>query len=580
MMSTTLLAALLALAVLIGAVRIRRAERQHASRPWRGFALTALSALSALMLYFTMLPPSRQVPAGERVVLTAHSGAVGQLPDGERVALPEALAGPDVPHVPDLATVLRQSPDIGSLLIVGDGLTARDREAVAGRSVRFLPGAAPVGLVDFWMPETIAIGSRWQLRLRVSGIAGARVELRDPSGALVDSAATSASGDAALSDIARAAGRVDYQLRVLDSAGKIKERFTVPVAVSQPPALKLLSRSGGPGPDLKALRRWALDAGLQLQSHIDLGPGMAVRTDSAGITPSALAEQDMLIVDERAWQGFDAGQRRAIREAVGKGLGLLLRVTGPVSAQTAADFRQMGLRIDPATLTQNVQLTPDTDNAEWPTLSRQALRVSAADARTALAGTQGEVLAIWRAQGDGRVGVLLLSDSYRLALAGFGDAHSRIWSALVSVLARPQAETPPVRRSGLAWPHERMVFCQLQPDASIQSEGEWQPLLVETTGMNRGCAGFWPESTGWYTLNSGANQLPFYVHAPKEGEALRRSMTRAATLMLAARPSNTVTATRVPVPGSPWPWFIAWLVTSGLLWWLERSRLGRIVVRC
>jgi hypothetical protein len=283
----------------------------------------------------------------------------------------------------------------------------------------------------------------------------------------------------------------------------------------------------------------------------------------------------MLIVDERAWQGFDGDQRRVIREAVGNGLGLLLRVTGPVSAQTVADFRQMGLRIDPATLTQNVQLTPDTENAEWPTLSRQALRVSAADARIALAGTQGEALAVWRAQGNGRVGIILLSDSYRLALAGFGDAHSRIWSGLVSVLARPQSEASPVRRSDLAWPHERMVFCQLQADASIQSEGEWQPLIVETTGINRGCAGFWPETTGWYTLNSGANQLPFYVHAPKEGEALRRSQIRAATLKLAARAPDTAMASRVPVPGSPWPWFIGWLVVSGMLWWLERSRLGR-----
>lgn len=576
MMSPTLLAALLMTAVLISAVLIQLSARRHASRPWRGMALTVLSALSALMLYFTLLPPSRQVPASERVVMSADSDTVGNLPDGQRVALPEAPTRRDVPRVPDLATLLRQSPDIGRLLIVGDGLTARDRDAVAGRSIQFLSGAAPVGLVDFWMQEPIVIGNRWQLSVRVSGIAGARVELRDPSGALVDAVTINVSGDAALSDIARAAGRVNYQLRVLDSAGKVRESFTVPVAVSQPPALKLLSRSGGPGPDLKALRRWALDAGLQLQSHIDLGPGMAVRTVSAGITPTTLAEQDMLIVDERAWQGFDAGQRRMIREAVGNGLGLLLRVSGPLSLQTMADFQQMGLRIETATLTQSVQLTPDVRTGEWPTLSRQPVRVSGTDARIALSGQQGEPLAVWRAHGDGRVGVLLLSDSFRLALAGYGDAHSRIWSNLISVLARPQPEAPPVRQGNLAWPHERMVFCQLQPDASIQSEGEWQPLMVETRGTNRSCAGFWPEAAGWYTLNSGENQLPFYVHAPKEGEALRRSMTRAATLKLSASAQDAAMASRMPVPGSPWPWFIGWLVASGLLWWLERSRIGKI----
>ncbi|WP_297800508.1 hypothetical protein [Arenimonas sp. GDDSR-1] len=575
MMSSTLLAVVLGIAVLISAALILLSARRHAFRPWRTGALLLLSVISALMLYYALIPPTRQVPVGQRMVMTAGSDTVGNLPVGQRVALPEAPAGLAVPRVPDLASLLRRSPDIGQLLIVGDGLPARDREAVAGRGVRFLPSAPPIGLTDFWMPESISTGHRWLLRIRVSGMADARVELRDPSGALVDAKAVDASGQAALSDIARAAGRVNYQLRVLDSAGKIRENFTVPVAVSQPTAMKLLSHAGGPGPDLKSLRRWALDAGLQLQSHIALGPGMAVRTEDSAIRAETLAEQDMLIVDERAWQNFDAGQRRNIREAVANGLGLLLRVTGPMSAQTAADFRQMGLRIDAATLTQSVQLTPDAGSADWPTLTRQPVRVSAADARIVLTGTQGEPLALWRAQGNGRVGVLLLSDSFRLALAGYGDAHSRIWSDLVSMLARPQTEMPPVRRGDLAWPQERMVFCQLQPGATVQTDSERQALSVETTGSNRGCAGFWPQAAGWYTLYSDENQLPFYVHSPKEGEALRRSLSRAATLKLVTPAPDAAMASRVPVPGSPWPWFLGWVLASSLLWWMERSRLGR-----
>jgi hypothetical protein len=70
-------------------------------------------------------------------------------------------------------------------------------------------------------------------------------------------------------------------------------------------------------------------------------------------------------------------------------------------------------------------------------------------------------------------------------------------------------------------------------------------------------------------------QLPFYVHAPKEGEALRRARLQTETLKLTtASPENTVIS-GTPVPGSPWPWFIGWLLASSLLWWLERSRLGK-----
>ncbi|MFY8206789.1 MAG: hypothetical protein ACOVKN_07080 [Arenimonas sp.] len=575
MMPSAVIAGLLALAVLIAVVQLWRAARRHPVKPWRIIVLMVLSGISALMLYFTLLPPTQRVPAGERIVLTAHADSVTAIPEGRRIALPEAPAQMAMTRVPDLATLLRQSPDVGHLLIVGDGLPARDREAVAGRSLRYLSGSPPVGLVDFWMPEAIVIGNRWQLRLRLSGITQARVELRDPSGILVDSAIPERNGDALLSDIARASGQVNYQLRVLDAAGKIRETFTVPVAVSQPQTLKLLSHSGGPGPDLKAIRRWALDAGLQLQSHIELGPGMTVRTEGADVRPATLAAQDMLIIDERAWQGFDGSQRRNIREAVGNGLGLLLRITGPLSAQTAADFRQMGLRIDAANLTESVQLAPDSGKQEWPTLSRRPVRITATDGVVALAGTQGEPLMVWRSYGSGRIGVLPLSDSYRLALAGFGDAHSRIWSDLVSVLARPQAENPPTRRGNPAWPHERMVFCHLQPDAAVQAAADRQALVVETTGMNAGCAAYWPQAAGWLTLTSGKTQLPFYVHAPKEGEALRRARLQTETLKLTtASPENTNTS-GTPIPGSPWPWFIGWLLASSLLWWLERSRLGK-----
>uniref|UniRef100_A0A8J7VW80 Uncharacterized protein n=1 Tax=Coralloluteibacterium stylophorae TaxID=1776034 RepID=A0A8J7VW80_9GAMM len=50
--------------------------------------------------------------------------------------------------------------------------------------------------------------------------------------------------------------------------------------------------------------------------------------------------------------------------------------------------------------------------------------------------------------------------------------------------------------------------------------------------------------------------------AAQDGEATRR---------LAAAAVGTDGA-RVAAPGSPWPFFIGWLVASALAWWLERRR--------
>ena len=68
MMPSAVIAGLLALAVLIAVVQLWRAARRHPVKPWRIIVLMVLSGISAVMLYFTLLPPTQRVPAGERIV--------------------------------------------------------------------------------------------------------------------------------------------------------------------------------------------------------------------------------------------------------------------------------------------------------------------------------------------------------------------------------------------------------------------------------------------------------------------------------------------------------------------------------
>ena len=51
-----------------------------------------------------------------------------------RVALPEAAASDGSERVPDLGTALRRHPDVRTLHVVGDGLEARDRDALGKAS--------------------------------------------------------------------------------------------------------------------------------------------------------------------------------------------------------------------------------------------------------------------------------------------------------------------------------------------------------------------------------------------------------------------------------------------------------------
>lgn len=572
-------ALLLLLSLLLDGTRrlsaVRRLDAGTRPAGWRTTALLLLPVLSAALLYFTLFPPDRQAPAGQLTVLTAHAETAGVAMSGPVVALPEAPAVSGVAKVPDLATALRQRPGLQSLRLIGDGLTARDREAVAGLSLRFESADVPVGLVDFWQTPVVTPGAAWSVRGRIQGVPKAGVRLLDPAGKVVSKAVTDDGGQFQLRESARGPGLYEYRLKVTDADGRPVETLTVAITVREPIPLRILSLSGGPNAEVKALRRWAVDAGADLQSRITLGPGMAFQTEQVALTPAYLRASDWLILDERAWDGLTAAEKRSVRDAVTGGLGLLLRITGPLSSNATADFARFGFRIQDAAIVQGIRLPEKTGKPVWPALNRRPIRVQAESAQTVFTDSTGQPLAVWRAAGQGRVGVLWLTDSYRLSLAGFPEGYARLWSDLAKAVARPQAIDHPLSADGLRHPDRRTVFCHLPETARITApDGGTTDLVVVPEPMRGRCAGFWPTSAGWHRLESGASQQPFYVHPAGQGLALDRQSLQQNTHRLVAWATPGTAGQPIAVPGSHWPFFWAWLAITCLMWLLERSRWG------
>src|SRR5690606_11799792 len=120
----------------------------------------------------------------------------------------------------------------------------------------------------------------------------------------------------------------------------------------------------------------------------------------------------LVVIDERAWALLAAAERAALRHAVEQGLGLLLRITGPVDDAVAADWAALGFRIEASAASTAVSLATDATHAA-PMLARQPVEVSADAAAPLLQGNDGVVLGRWRALGQGRVGAWWLADSFR-----------------------------------------------------------------------------------------------------------------------------------------------------------------------
>jgi hypothetical protein len=572
----------------------------------------------------------QSLPPAQRAEL-AQAGRVIALP--EAGVLPASLEGIATP-APDLAAALRSTP-AARLIVLGAGLPARDRDVARELPLLHLPAAPAQGIVEIHSPTQAQPGAWWSLHGLVQPPSeGWQLRLSDPAGAELARLAPAADGRFELSARTPISGRHLYRLELRDGNEQVLEAISVPIRIDAPPALRLALYTAAPNPESKYLRRWALDAGLALDSRQALRPGMALTSGAATSARNSAADwaqTDLLIIEDRVWRNWRANERAAVRAAVEAGMGLLLRLTETPDANASALFAELGFSVASAELPLSVRLPsrpgsgscdpaspPTTDTApagNGPgsastepagcagaatlTLNRRPVTVSAAQATALLQAADGSPLGLWRPIADGRVGLLWLSDSYRLALASEAADHADRWSAWVATLARargaaaePMAAVPP-----LLWAGERASLCGAWRSV-VDPSGAATPLLPDPQADH--CRGWWPRIAGWHRL-TGAIDAPasasspagtdpdrwVYVRAADDGRALRWQQTQDwmtahsapgqmgadgipqaidgndrasdASLSLAALPTS-----------SRWFWWsLFWLLVSAL-WWIER----------
>lgn len=606
------LAALLALAVVLAWLRLslwqRSALTAARSRGWRLAALWLLQPLCAVLLYFTLLPPMLPTEAGTLVVATAGATRTGAQAAGDRlIALPEApvLAGAE--RAPDLATALRRYPGMQRLRIVGAGLEPRDREAARGLPLAFAPLALPRGVVRLDGPRQVAAGAAFQVGGQVNGVDKGSVELIDPAGRRVDALPLAANGEFLITGGARVPGQAVFTLRARDAQRKPVEEIQVPLWTTADPAPRVLLLAGAPSPELKYLRRWAADAGLSLHLQIAVGGGMQLGDAPLRVDAASLQRFDLAVLDERSWATLGATERAALIEAVRKGLGLLLRVTGPLPDTTRRQWQALGFSLSAGADTAAVRLptesideealrarrgpgTADTATApngaqdENLALTRRALKLGGGDATPLLRDADGTVLAVWRAEQQGRIAVWSMADSYALVLSGQSARHAGLWSSAFSALARAQTYSSP-RIDPQPREQQRLAVCGLTGKPRVLApDGETIALLPDPGAGDSTCAGYWPQRPGWHSFlqtdaEARESSWPFFVYARDTAPGLHAAELRDATSRLQAMAVSGSEESGEPEArgrrGPSWPWFLAWLASAGLLWWLERARAGR-----
>jgi hypothetical protein len=595
---TLALAVVIGLSVVGAIVRLvlRWVRRPVAARStlWRIVVLVAAQPLSGGLLYLALTTTSE--PTGGTLIVATHGSSRLALASGDRaVALPEAPPWSGVDRVPDLATALRRfRPD--RLRILGDGLTARDRDGVVGLAIDFTPAPPPQGIIRLDPPRAVAAGGRVGISGRVGGMGAFVVDLIDPAGRRVDTATPDAAGDFVVTGTTRIAGPAVFTLRVRVAA-KVIEEAAVSIWVDPATPLRLLLLAGAPGPEVKYLRRWASDAGLVVHSEVATGAGLVLGDAPLPMNVATLARFDIAVVDARRWAGLSVAERGSFVTAVRDGLGLLVRIDEPLSEPVRVALRPLGFVVagggDSVAVslastgdatTQVARSGPGTRDAPTvvdpgsgaTSLTVWRLALTSPTTTPLLRDSRAAAIGGWRAVGQGRAGLWPLVDSYRLVLAGRGDSYGELWSAALTTLGRPKSQAAPTI-TYTARVGNRTTLCGIGPDAGIIApDGRSTKLLIDPV-TGRDCAAFWPTTVGWHELRqSGAPDGQRFVVAE------RGALPNAAALADRTATIDLVWASVCPAGGATqrWPvatswwWFAAWLIVMATLWWFERTRRG------
>lgn len=568
-------------------------------RGWHGWLLAGLTLLSGLLLWLTMFPPFLPIGGETLVVATAEAPPSIRPRSGERlVALPEAPAMAGAERVPDLATALRRHGQITRIRILGRGLGPRDRDSAAGVPVDFRPLSSPRGLVHLDPPADVPAGAVFALGGEAAGLAGGTAELLDPAGRRVDARMIGAEGSFTLGAVARAPGLARFTLRLRGPDKTIISDTPVPQrTLASPPIRAVLI--GAPSPEAKYLRRWAEDAGIDLASRLDAGGGVDLGdSDGLRLDAASLREVDVAIIDDMALTSLGGASRSALAQAVSGGLGLVIRMTAPATPNMRQTWRGLGLATTGGSEIAPVVLAPLAPDAEAlvvrrgpgsadqpealnafddpaPDLGRWDLR-GGTDLVAAVRDADGALIAGWQQRGQGRIAVWTIANSFALVLSGQSERYEQWWSQTLSAVVRPDSlfrpDVPPLPRTD-----ERMPVCGLAgPVAVTTPEGMRHDLAIDPAAGARGCAAIWPAKAGVYTITEAARgKAParsFEVLVlPRAALAgVIQQETGRETLRWAAEQESSTARNRPEQRGAPWPFFLAFLLASGALWWIER----------
>lgn len=460
----------------------------------------------------------------------------------------------------------QQLSDENIKYIYGEGLSQFALE-LCKKSFDFLPGEIPPGVVELTVP-TIFQNRKNSISGVFSSPHKTKLKLVGPTGAVDSTVLDRGENAFSFSIHPTQSGLFIYSVVSEDSLGN-KSTERLPLEVRPEINLRILFIHHFPSAEVRYLKNFLAEKGHSIAVRSQTSKNNfseefinTPRTQLNRISSDLLNSFDLILTDSKSLEGFNASEKTALEKSVLSGLGLI--VTDATSKKNEFySFKGKVLSADTA------HFSVASKKYVFPALP---LDVGNHSALESVLKNKNRMLSGYRFWGAGKIGFLLLQETYRLALEGNTEDYATIWSELIEKIARRENKKFEVKIDTYFpyYTDEPIHF-------SIISSGEKTVLFADRVKIpisedvvvdDLWNGKVWAGKSGWHQFKmADSTVLNYFVHKSNEWQSIRASSSRAATLLAqkaSAIGGNSIQFSDDPI--SPVLFYIIFILASGFLW--------------
>lgn len=516
--------------------------------------LRAARCLASLVLIASLLGfcyPKQTAPAtskGEIILLTTGY-TKDSLASFQRMHANDSLfsiddAGEGLP-VADWKSFLSEHPTT-RLHVFGNGLSSEQIAALHERPIQFHPSPQQPCITDVFWKQELLTGEPLRVQGRFHNTNSTVSLLLRAYGSNKDSITIAPGADSSfeLKTIPEQTGTGLYELVSIAGSDTIA-RETIPFSVAKGEGPRLLILSSAPDFDNSYLKNTLSALGYTVAMNTTVSSGKREQQELNTSEKERQADVsfnqfDVVLADPLALKSLNAADLSSLRSSINEnGTGLIIRTDTAANQLTfvGAGAAFTGVRETKAAVLFKL---PDSSQFPLPSGNKVAL-IPGTGQRALLADASNNCFALEQTVGRGRIIVSTLLNSFSIALAGNKDAYLQLWSTLLEAAGQ--------RNTNNSWqvsPLLAQVYApqllQWESDQtdSMASVGKTSLAFNKDTrvpGVQQTV--FWPETSGWHSVESRAGKKYWYVFPKQAWQQIRSYQRRSITADYANKHRST-----------------------------------------